>query len=37
MPLIAGVVRDIGAERVRGALPVLRELRLRLEADPPKP
>ena len=36
MPLIAGVVRDIGAERVRGALPVLRELRLRLEADPPK-
>ncbi|QBX33662.1 MarR family transcriptional regulator [Paracoccus liaowanqingii] len=37
MPLIAGVVRDIGAERVRGALPVLRELRLRLEADPPRP
>lgn len=37
MPLIAGVVRDIGADRVRGALPVLRELRLRLEADPPKP
>ncbi len=34
MPLIAGVVRDIGADRVRGALPVLRELRLRLEADP---
>ena len=36
MPLIADVVRDIGAERVRGALPVLRELRLRLEADPPR-
>lgn len=32
MPLIAGVVGDIGAERVRTALPVLRELRLRLES-----
>ena len=31
MPLIGDVVRDIGAERVRTALPVLRELRLRLE------
>lgn len=31
MPLIADVVRDIGAERVRAALPVLRELRKRLE------
>lgn len=30
MPLIAEVVRDIGPERVRVALPVLRELRLRL-------
>ncbi|WP_022705806.1 MULTISPECIES: MarR family winged helix-turn-helix transcriptional regulator [Paracoccus] len=35
MPLIAGVVRDIGADRVRSALPVLRELRSRLEEDPP--
>ena len=31
MPLIADIVRDIGAERVRSALPVLRELRLRLD------
>lgn len=31
MPLIAEVVRDIGPERVRMALPVLRELRHRLE------
>lgn len=31
MPLIADVVRDIGIERVRIALPVLRELRRRLE------
>lgn len=31
MPLIADVVRDIGIERVRVALPVLRELRRRLE------
>lgn len=29
-PLIAEIVRDIGADRVRLALPVLRELRLRL-------
>ena len=34
MPLIAGVVRDIGADKVRGALPVLRELRIRLEGGP---
>ncbi|MFN3315045.1 MAG: MarR family winged helix-turn-helix transcriptional regulator, partial [Hyphomonas sp.] len=34
MPVIAGIVRDIGAERVRGALPVLRELRRRLEQQP---
>lgn len=31
MPLIADVVRDIGPDRVRATLPVLRELRLRLE------
>lgn len=29
-PLIAGVVDQVGAERVRATLPVLRELRLRL-------
>jgi DNA-binding MarR family transcriptional regulator len=34
MPVIAGIVRDIGAERVRTALPVLRELRRRLEQQP---
>lgn len=33
MPLIADIVRDIGAERVRATLPVLRELRLRLAGD----
>ncbi|WP_415184574.1 MarR family winged helix-turn-helix transcriptional regulator [Phaeovulum sp.] len=32
MPLIADIVRDIGTEKVRNALPVLRELRARLEA-----
>lgn len=31
MPVIADVVRDIGADKVRAALPILRELRLRLE------
>ena len=31
MPRIADVVRDIGAERVRAALPVLRALRRQLE------
>lgn len=31
MPRISGIVRDIGAERVRMALPVLRELRRRLD------
>lgn len=31
MPAIAGIVRDIGVDRVRMALPVLRELRRRLE------
>ena len=30
-PMIADVVKSIGAERVRAALPVLRELRTRLE------
>ncbi|NSX53525.1 MarR family winged helix-turn-helix transcriptional regulator [Parasulfitobacter algicola] len=29
-PLIAEVVRDIGADRVRGIIPVLRELRIKL-------
>jgi DNA-binding MarR family transcriptional regulator len=32
-PLIAEVVKSLGAERVRAVLPVLRELRLRLERD----
>ena len=31
MPVIADIVRTIGADKVRLALPVLRELRLRLE------
>jgi len=31
VPIIAAAVRDIGAERIRAALPVLRELRQRLE------
>ncbi|MCQ0970903.1 MarR family transcriptional regulator [Paracoccus sp. TK19116] len=33
MPLIGDVVRDIGADRVRAALPVLRELRRRLGGE----
>ena len=33
VPLIADVVTDLGGDRVRAALPVLRELRLRLESD----
>ena len=33
VPLIADVVTGLGGERVRAALPVLRELRLRLESD----
>jgi DNA-binding MarR family transcriptional regulator len=33
MPLIAGVVRKIGADRVRSALPVLREMRVQLEGS----
>lgn len=32
-PLIADVVESLGAERVRSVLPVLRELRTRLEDD----
>lgn len=34
-PLIADVVQALGAERVRSVLPVLRELRTRLEEDNP--
>ena len=33
-PLIGDVVLALGAERVRAVLPVLRELRTRLERDP---
>ncbi|QYZ69173.1 MarR family winged helix-turn-helix transcriptional regulator [Neotabrizicola shimadae] len=33
-PLIADVVQALGADRVRAVLPVLRELRRRLEEDP---
>ena len=33
-PLIGGLVGTLGVERVRGALPVLRELRVALERDP---
>ncbi|PIE12075.1 MAG: MarR family transcriptional regulator [Rhodobacterales bacterium] len=32
-PIIAGAVRQIGADRVRAALPVLRELRLTLAEE----
>ncbi|MBE1284528.1 MAG: MarR family transcriptional regulator [Rhodobacteraceae bacterium] len=32
-PIISEVVTDLGADRVRSALPILRELRLKLEAD----
>ncbi len=32
-PVIGGVVSAVGADKVRAALPVLRELRQRLEAD----
>lgn len=31
-PVIDGIVTDLGPDKVRGALPVLRELRVRLEA-----
>ncbi|HHX90618.1 MAG TPA: MarR family transcriptional regulator, partial [Paracoccus sp.] len=32
-PLIAGLVESLGMERVRAALPVLRELRAELEQE----
>ena len=32
-PVISDIVADLGEERVRAALPILRELRLRLEQD----
>ena len=32
-PLIAAVVRALGADRVRAVIPVLRELRIRLEGE----
>ena len=32
-PLIADVVRALGADRVRAVIPVLREMRIRLEAE----
>jgi DNA-binding MarR family transcriptional regulator len=32
-PILSDTVREIGADRVRQALPVIRELRLRLEED----
>lgn len=34
-PVLQEVVAALGAERVRAVLPVLREMRLRLERDPP--
>ncbi len=33
MPIIGGIVRDLGPEKVRAALPVLREFRARLGQD----
>jgi len=33
VPLIADVVRALGADRVRSVIPVLREMRIRLEAE----
>lgn len=33
-PLISDVVQVLGPDRVRAVLPILRELRVRLEADP---
>ncbi|MGX9356075.1 MarR family winged helix-turn-helix transcriptional regulator [Roseobacteraceae bacterium S113] len=32
-PLISSIVGDLGEEKVRAALPILRELRLKLESD----
>lgn len=34
-PLISDIVGDLGDEKVRAALPILRELRLKLESDGP--
>jgi DNA-binding MarR family transcriptional regulator len=33
MPILSETVREIGAERVRQAIPVIREMRLRLEEE----
>ncbi|MBC7147633.1 MAG: MarR family transcriptional regulator [Thioclava marina] len=33
MPIIGGIVRDLGPDKVRATLPVLRELRARLEEN----
>ena len=35
-PVIADIVRDIGQDRVRAVLPVLRELRARLDDEDPR-
>jgi hypothetical protein len=32
-PILSETVREIGADRVRQALPVIREMRVRLEND----
>lgn len=32
-PMISDLVRDLGSEKVRAALPILRELRVKLESD----
>lgn len=34
IPLIADVVKQIGADRVRAVLPVLREMRIKLDGNP---
>ncbi|MGR3572329.1 MarR family winged helix-turn-helix transcriptional regulator [Brevirhabdus sp.] len=34
VPLIADVVKQIGAEKVRAVLPVLREMRIKLDGNP---
>ncbi len=34
-PVLTEIVRDIGADKVRAALPVIREMRLRLGGDAP--
>ncbi len=33
-PLLSEVVKDIGADRVRAAIPILREMRIKLSGDP---